>query len=101
MRSRRIASHEREIRGQWTMVRGHVQADANCHRIEDLVSHHLREVGRDATGWNQLFIDPDDGRYWELTYPESELHGGGPPRLTVLGEDDARSKYGHLFSQET
>jgi len=41
-----------------------------------------------------LYRDPDDGRYWERTYPQSELHGGGPPELRVLATEDARQKYG-------
>ncbi|HZN02224.1 MAG TPA: Imm27 family immunity protein [Candidatus Polarisedimenticolia bacterium] len=93
-----IASHETEIRGKWNMIGGKVEADDQCLRIEDLVTQHLREVGRDATGWDRLFIDPQDGRYWELTYPESELHGGGPPRLRNLQELEARAKYGQFGS---
>jgi hypothetical protein len=92
----RIASHETEIRGRWIMVGGRVEADDDCRRIDELVAHKLRELGQDATGWDRLFVDPGDGRHWELTYPESELHGGGPPRLRYLQESEARAKYGHL-----
>jgi len=91
-----IANRETEIRGKWIKVGGRVEADDQCRRIEDLVARHLREVGRDATGWDRLFVDPQHGRYWELTYPESELHGGGPPRLRNIQVSEARAKYGHL-----
>ena len=40
-----------------------------------------------------LFRDPEDDRYWELTYPKGELQGGGPPRLTMLTPEKAHAKY--------
>ena len=45
-------------------------------------------------GWSALHFDPADGRFWEYTYPQSELHGGGPPLMHVLSEAEAREKYG-------
>jgi hypothetical protein len=39
-------------------------------------------------------MDPDDGRYWERTYPQSEKHGGGPPQLKCLTFQEASKKYG-------
>lgn len=96
MSSPRIARHEVEISGKWITVGRRVEADDNCRRIQELVEQHLQELGRDETGWDPLFLDPDDGRLWELTYPQSELHGGGPPRLRLLDELDVRSKYRHL-----
>lgn len=93
MTAPRIASHEREIRGRWIVVGGRVQADDKCRRIDELTSQHLRELGRDSTGWDRLYVDPSDGRFWELVYPESELHGGGPPHLRNLTEAEVRAKY--------
>jgi hypothetical protein len=97
MKARRIASHEQKICGKWVVKQGRVQADENCHRIEVLRTDHLRPLGRDASGWDQLYLDPDDNRYWALTYPESELHGGGPPCLVCLSEEEARDKYVNAF----
>ena len=96
MTAQRSASHEREIRGKWIVVGRRVEADDDCRRIEELAARHLQELDRDPTGWDRLFVDPDDGRYWELTYPESELHGGGPPLLRNLQESEARAKCSHL-----
>lgn len=40
-----------------------------------------------------LYKDPTDGRYWELTYPNSEGHEGGPLKLTVMSPEEAEFKY--------
>ncbi|MHB1530434.1 MAG: Imm27 family immunity protein [Acidiferrobacteraceae bacterium] len=65
-------------------------ADDVCKRIIALTESHLQEIGRDASGWNTLYQDPTGGRYWELSYPQSELHGGGPPELRYLTAEQAR-----------
>jgi hypothetical protein len=43
--------------------------------------------------WEILFRDPADGRYWELTYPQGGMQGGGPKRLKVLDVGSACAKY--------
>jgi hypothetical protein len=48
------------------------------------------EIRADGT---VLYVDASDGRYWELIYPDSQLHGGGPPTLRNLSEASARKKY--------
>jgi hypothetical protein len=30
---------------------------------------------------------------WELTYPQSYLHGGGPPALYKIDENEAHKKF--------
>lgn len=89
-----INSNETEIRGNWKTVDGKSVADESTRRIEVLVKQYLKEVRRDVSGWDVLFTDPSDGRFWELTYPQSELHGGGPPLLRWLTEHQVRKKYG-------
>ena len=81
---------EVDLVGQGVRVIGQVRCDPICERINWLTTHYLRKV---ASGdWVVLYEDPDDRRFWELFYPESELQGGGPPRLTVLTRDQARAK---------
>jgi hypothetical protein len=89
-----IDASETEIRGAWVFVGGKMEADANAQRIADLVRKYLREVGRDPSGWDALYVDPGDGRLWELVYLESDSHGGGPPVLRNLSMSVARAKYG-------
>jgi len=84
------------VRGAWKKVQGRVEADENCRRIGELTKRVLHEVARDASGWEILYLDPSDGRYWELTYPESSSHGGGPPKLKWLSQEDVRKKYGKV-----
>jgi hypothetical protein len=44
-------------------------------------------------GWDVLYRDPRDGRFWELTYPHGDVQGGGPPRLHLLSVEELRGKY--------
>ena len=68
-------------------------ADKVTLRIDDLVRNYLQKIATDESGWETLYQDPSDGRYWELTYPSGESHGGGPPRLTVVSSQEAALKY--------
>lgn len=81
------------LTGKWWAKDGRVVADDVCVRIEKLTRTHLRELGRDASGWDVLFVDPADGRLWELGYPESGQHGGGAPELRHLSIQQAKEKY--------
>ena len=85
---------ETDLLGRWINVGERVVGDDTCKRIEWLVSEKLQKTATDASGWDTLYLDPVDGRYWELTYPNSGVHGGGPPRLTQLPAESAKSKYG-------
>lgn len=87
---------ETYLTGKWLSKDGRVVSDETCARIEELTRTHLRELGRDASGWDALFIDPADGRLWELVYPESGLHGGGAPELRYVSAEQAREKYGGI-----
>ena len=91
----KIAPTETVIAGRWIPSnQGTVREDANCQRIALLIRTHLKELGRDRSGWDALYRDPDDGRLWELVYARSDQHGGGPPELRNLRTDEAIAKYG-------
>lgn len=92
----KLKPDETDLLGKWLVVEGNVVADATSERINNLVEQHLEKVTADASGWDTLYRDPADGRYWELTYPESSWQGGGPPRLTYLSHEQARAKYGDV-----
>jgi hypothetical protein len=89
----RLQPNESDLKAEWILVEGKVVKDQVTERIDELVKKHLTKVKVDKNGWNSLFQDPSDGRYWELTYPCSEMHGGGPPRLSVISVSDAAEKY--------
>ena len=81
------------LRGEWIVRANAVVPDETCKRIEALTTSLLKHLASDATGWDSLFQDPADGRLWELYYPKSEMHGGGPPSLRNVTTLQAISKY--------
>lgn len=87
---------EVEIDGRWDLKDGKVVSDATSRRIQWLIENYLVRLGTDPTGWDVLYRDPADTRFWELTNPQSDTHGGGPPRLTCLDAFDAVRKYGEV-----
>ncbi len=93
-----IEPNETEITGKWLISQGRTVADETCQRIADLTQHYLVELGRDPSGWDALYRDPNDGRFWELIYPQSELQGGGPPQLRCLSIDESKRKYGNAVA---
>ena len=38
--------------------------------------------------WALLYEDHGTGELWDVTYPCSEMHGGGPRRLRLLDHRD-------------
>ncbi|WP_423069444.1 Imm27 family immunity protein [Devosia sp. CN2-171] len=89
-----INESETEIVGRWLANEGHVTADANCQRIDQLTTGYLTLLGHDASGWQALYRDPLDGRYWVRSYPTSGQHGGGPPELRHTSLQDAQKLLG-------
>lgn len=89
-----LSAEETELRGNWLARNRTVEADNVCGRIEWLCKTRLVHLGNDSSGWCTLYRDPRDGRLWELTYPMSEMHGGGPPLLSVVDAVKARGTYG-------
>lgn len=89
----KIQQTENQLTGKWLSHDGRIFADETCERITEIVRLHLQKLGHDVSGWNVLYRDPNDGRLWELTYPQSELQGGGPPQLRCLTLNEAKKKY--------
>jgi hypothetical protein len=91
-----LQSHESELIGRWELKQGQQTDDATTRRIKWLLENLFVEQGSDPTGWDLLYRDPNDGRLWELTCPQSESHGGGPPRPALLDRERVREQYGHI-----
>jgi hypothetical protein len=87
---------ETSLIGEWYLRGALLTPDATCVRIDQLVRNHLLFMGSADHGWSRLHRDPADGRFWELTYPQGHMHGGGPPALCCLSRDDALTKYGEV-----
>jgi len=48
------------------------------------------ELGRDDSGWDALYCDPDDERLWSWYIPKRDS-GWRPPQLRCLSLDEART----------
>src|SRR5438093_12221683 len=91
-----LESEEVDLCGNWLVQKDRsVIGDATEQRIQWLTTEKLDASQMISSGWETLYRDPRDGRLWELTYPQSEMHGGGPRRLHVLSRDEAAAKYEH------
>jgi Immunity protein 27 len=91
-----LAPEEVDLRGGWVVQEDRaVVGDSTEQRIEWLTTEKLQRIANDSSGWDTLYRDHRDGRLWELTYPRSEMHGGGPRRLHVLLRGEAAAKYSH------
>jgi len=91
---------ETNLVGKWIEEDGRIRADAICERIKWLTSHHLKKIAisKQWGAWETLFQDPDDGRYWEQTYPKGVMQGGGPSALRCISKEKAQKKYGDKVS---
>lgn len=92
---------ENEIVGRWVQQGDSVVEDEQCKRIHALIEEHFEQlaVSPESGSWETLFVDHRDGRYWERTYPQSHMHGGGPPKLVNRSDEEAHRKYGPLPSR--
>jgi hypothetical protein len=83
-----------EFVGKWVFDEsGRIVGDENENRIRDLTDHRFVRVAAREAGWTILFLDPLTGSYWELTFPQSDLHGGGPRKLSRLAAEQAKELY--------
>ena len=89
----KLKPNETELRGSWKLNGSSMIADDVCKRIEILISTYLTIISEDESGWNRLYQDLEDKRYWEHSYPQSEVHGGGPSLLRNLSPQEAKEKY--------
>ena len=83
-----LGPSETILRGSWLQEGTAVRADPVCERIAWLIDSRLQQTAVDASGWGRLYRDPRDGRLWELTYPNSEMHGAR--RLSPLSRTPKR-----------
>lgn len=91
-----LLSSETLLEGKWLPSGGTVVADATSQRIEFLILHALVQLATDDSGWVVLYRDPQDSRTWELSYPDSEEHGGGAPVLRCIDASEVARKYANI-----
>jgi Immunity protein 27 len=88
-----IKKSETSIVGNVIIENTKVKFDEQSLRIEKLINGHLVHVDSSEEGWLMLYRDISDYRLWELSYPDSHLHGGGAPTLTNISIEEAKSRY--------
>ena len=91
-----IESNIFELTGKWIIMNGQIVADPTCQRIFDLIKNYLVVISHDQSGWDTLYREPNELKLWELTYPQSELQSGGPPKLQRISVNEAKMKYGDI-----
>lgn len=97
----KIESTENRISGSWNFSDGKMVEDENCKRIKFLTREVLNEIAKDESGWQTLYLNKEDNSYWELSYPQSEMHGGGPPELCrVMNNNELNERYNLQLKSE-
>jgi hypothetical protein len=85
---------ETQLDGSVVVENGRPIKDAIWERIRELTENVLTRICTDWSRWSTLYRDPQDGRFWELIYPQSATHGGGAPSLRLVEKSDVDVKYG-------
>jgi hypothetical protein len=88
-----LKNNETILIGSWLRDKNKVVTDDVCKRIDWLKNHYLKKITTNENGWEILYQDPNDKRYWILTYPNGDWHGGGPPTLQTLSQKEAQTKF--------
>lgn len=89
----KLGKNETLLKGQAIFKDGKFLPDPITARIDYLKENVLREVATCNEGWNILYIDDSDGRYWELFYADGNWKSEGPPSLQYISEEEAKIKY--------
>jgi hypothetical protein len=83
-----------ELVGNWIEVPlGQIIGDDAEQRIQDAVKNRLTKIGVRDGGWTILYQDPSDKSYLELSFPQNEMHGGGPAKLTRINVEQIHEFY--------
>lgn len=91
-----IKPEETEFTGKAFLHNGSLVTDDISMRIKHLTSNYLIKITVDESGWDTLYQDPKDKRYWEKVYLNSGAHGGGLPSLINISLEEAKAKYNFL-----
>jgi hypothetical protein len=76
----------RELNDVWEIHDGRVRAVGDAPLIDDLLKNKLVEVRKG--NWAVLYRHEETGEFWDLTYPQGWMQGGGPRRLRVVTSPD-------------
>jgi hypothetical protein len=62
--------------------------------VESYIAENLTKIATNQSGWDTLYINKATEQYWVLTYPNSQLHGGGHPELTRVSKLVVKKEFG-------
>jgi hypothetical protein len=60
----------------------------------DFANQNLVQLKVDDVSWKVLWENPQTGEFWKEYFPQSEVHGGGPPEFLKISEQQARQEFG-------
>ena len=60
----------------------------------DFIESSCAKVAVDDSGWETLYRELSSNEYWYLTFPDSEMHGGGEPLLVPISPSKAKEQFG-------
>jgi hypothetical protein len=89
-----LSPNETQLIGSWVRKNNTRAEDEVSLRIRSLIKSELQHIATSKDGWEVLYKDSRDGRYWELMYPHSEMQGGGPIALILASCPVLQEKYG-------
>jgi len=89
----KLEKTENQLIGNWLAEGSKVIEDNISKRINWLIKNHLIKIATDKSEWLILYQDPEDGRYWELSYPQGHLQDGGPPSLINISKERAEMRF--------
>ena len=87
-----LQAHETSLEGHWLKQNDENVPDEIQQRIRWLVGTQLTIVSPKSGGWEVLYRDERDGRYWELTFADI-AQGGGPWKLTAVSNEYVTKHY--------
>jgi hypothetical protein len=90
---RSIGEDEYELIGKLLLQNNRLVEDETSARINFLTNNYLKKIAISISGWEILYRDETDNRFWELIYSHSELQGGGVPTLINITKENAIIKY--------
>jgi hypothetical protein len=63
-----------DLKEIWVTRQGKMNAEGDVAAIDPLLGSLDQVIDRDS-GWAILYRHRDTGEFWELTHPQSEMHG--------------------------
>jgi Immunity protein 27 len=75
-----------DLRDIWVSEDGKMVVRGDAAAIDEMLGTKLEKVRSDASGWLVVYRHRETNQFWELSYPQSEMHGGGPRRLRLIGD---------------